>query len=252
MTGHPDPRKPRPQKRHLEPHAAWSCRSHACFSEALRGTASAHRRPGASRSPVCRGTVMFSRQSIFTTARPPRSSCFTIGPSRASFSIRSLTSWEGDRAMGDGQCGGAEGRGRPGHPCLSRAARVLPAPRERPRLPLAEERPPGSTRRAPSTGLQHLARLSPTLRATRGHVCNLYSPINQEKGSPGLTRCDFCVPTHTKPCLMGGGLPFFNQTIRKQQEAKTSFRGGKPVTRVSGPKAPAVDPNLALCLRGWT
>lgn len=38
---------------------------------------------------------MFSLQSIFTTALPPRSSCLTIGPSRDSFSIRSLTSCEG-------------------------------------------------------------------------------------------------------------------------------------------------------------
>lgn len=55
---------------------------------------------------------MFSLQSIFTTARPPLSSCFTIGPSRASFSIRSLTSCremgpqmvvsvEGSRALED-------------------------------------------------------------------------------------------------------------------------------------------------------
>lgn len=40
---------------------------------------------------------MFSLQSIFTTARPPLSSCFTIGPSRDSFSIRSLTSCEGNK-----------------------------------------------------------------------------------------------------------------------------------------------------------
>ena len=49
---------------------------------------------------------------------------------------------------------------------------------------------------------------------------------------------------------MGGGLSFFNQTIRKKQEAKTSFRGEKPVTRASGLTAPAMDPNPALCLRG--
>lgn len=43
-------------------------------------------------TPVCKGTVMCSLQSPFTTVRPPRSSCFTIGPSSGSFSIRSLTS----------------------------------------------------------------------------------------------------------------------------------------------------------------
>lgn len=48
---------------------------------------------------------MFSLQSIFTTARPPLSSCFTIGPSRDSFSIRSLTSCRKTRATGGGQCG---------------------------------------------------------------------------------------------------------------------------------------------------
>ena len=54
-------------------------------------------------SPVCRGTVMFSRQSILTTALPPLSNCRTIGPSKASFSIRSLTSCEGKQATGAGQ-----------------------------------------------------------------------------------------------------------------------------------------------------
>lgn len=44
--------------------------------------------------PVCRGTVMCSLQSIFTTSLPPLSNCLTIGPSKASFSIRSLTSWK--------------------------------------------------------------------------------------------------------------------------------------------------------------
>lgn len=205
MTGYPNHRKPRPQKQYLEPQATWSCRFHTCVSKAFTRTASAHRRPGASRSPVCRGTVMFSRQSIFTTARPPRSSCFTIGPSRASFSIRSLTSWEGDRTTGDGQCGGAEGRGRTrgvtGRPPLPELGSKGPVcSREQPRLPLAGERPPGSTTDVrQSTGPQPLARVSPTLRATRGHVCNLYSVMKQEKGSLGLTRCDFCVATHTKP-----------------------------------------------------
>lgn len=56
-------------------------------------------------SPVWRGTVMFSLQSVFTTARPPLSSCFTIGPSRDSFSIRSLTSCREMRTTGGGQCG---------------------------------------------------------------------------------------------------------------------------------------------------
>lgn len=54
-------------------------------------------------SPVCRGTVMFSRQSIFTTALPPLSNCLTIGPSKDSFSIRSLTSWEGEQVLGQSQ-----------------------------------------------------------------------------------------------------------------------------------------------------
>lgn len=44
--------------------------------------------------PVWRGTVMCSLQSIFTTSLPPLSNCLTIGPSKASFSIRSLTSWK--------------------------------------------------------------------------------------------------------------------------------------------------------------
>lgn len=42
--------------------------------------------------PVCKGTVMCSLQSIFTTTLPPFSSSLTIGPSKDSFSIRSLTS----------------------------------------------------------------------------------------------------------------------------------------------------------------
>lgn len=37
---------------------------------------------------------MCSLQSIFTTSLPPLSNCLTIGPSNASFSIRSLTSWK--------------------------------------------------------------------------------------------------------------------------------------------------------------
>lgn len=59
-----------------------------------------HLLPGPAWSPVWRGTVMFSLQSIFTTALPPLSSCFTIGPSRDSFSIRSLTSWEENKGRG--------------------------------------------------------------------------------------------------------------------------------------------------------
>ena len=145
MTSYPDHRKPRPQKWYWSPKRPGVVAPTPASQKRSREPPLPTGARGASRSPVCRGTVMFSRQSIFTTARPPRSSCFTIGPSRASFSIRSLTSWEGDRAPGDGQCRGAEGQGWPGHPCLSRAARVLPAPREQPHLPLAEERAPGST-----------------------------------------------------------------------------------------------------------
>lgn len=37
---------------------------------------------------------MCSLQSIFTTSLPPLSNCLTIGPSKDSFSIRSLTSWK--------------------------------------------------------------------------------------------------------------------------------------------------------------
>lgn len=46
---------------------------------------------------------MFSRQSIFTTALPPLSNCLTIGPSKDSFSIRSLTSCGGEQATGQSQ-----------------------------------------------------------------------------------------------------------------------------------------------------
>lgn len=45
------------------------------------------------------------RQSVFTTALPPLSSCLTIGPSKDSFSIRSLTSCEGrqEQVLGQSQ-----------------------------------------------------------------------------------------------------------------------------------------------------
>lgn len=40
---------------------------------------------------------MCSLQSSFTTARPPRSNCLTIGPSSGSFSILSLKSYRGNK-----------------------------------------------------------------------------------------------------------------------------------------------------------
>lgn len=196
VTGHPDPRKLWP------PEAAFGAPARpgvvALPRLLLQSAPEARFRPqapGRLAVTCLQGTVMFSASP--SSPRPARSApaASLSGRPGPPFSIRS------SHVLGGGPGRGGQSVWRRRGPRTawpaSRAARSLPAPRAAaPRFRWGDLLAP------PDAAVHRPAAPRPPVTHTTCHtgpVCNLYSPMNQEKDSLGLTRCDFCVPTHTKP-----------------------------------------------------